>query len=343
VEEAEHGDVLACDDVVTLPTSQRPVLLAVVDTEEEFDWNGFSREATSVSAMGSVHLGQEIFDAFGVKPTYVIDYPVASKPEGYGPLRELAEAGRATIGAHVHPWVNPPHEEEVSPRNSYMHNLDLDLQRRKLVALTEKITENFGSRPRVYKAGRYGVGPETPGLLAELGYLVDMSACPAADYRGDGGPDFTRHTPHAHWMDRGRRVLELPCTGSFVGFLHPIAPRLYPLVFSAVMRRLRVPGILSRLGAMSRLRLSPEGFDLSHLRALTRSLLRRGVRVLTVSYHSTTLKPGCTTYARSAADLDRFLDTIRRYLEYFFGEVGGESMTPLELRTRILTLSKETA
>jgi hypothetical protein len=107
------------------------------------------------------------------------------------------------------------------------------------------------------------------------------------------------------------------------------------------MRRLRVPGILSRVGAMTRVRLSPEGFAFPELRMLTRSLLRRGIRVLTLSYHSTSLKPGCTNYTRTAADLDRFLDTIRRYLEYFLGEVGGENMTPLELRARILNLNKE--
>jgi hypothetical protein len=273
----------------------------------------------------------------------VIDYPVASQPQGYEPLREIARAGRATIGAHLHPWVTPPFEEEVTARNSYACNLEPGLQRRKLRALTEKIADVFGVRPRVYKAGRYGVGPRTAEMLAELGYVVDLSVSPGSDHRGDGGPDFTRFTAHPHWLDRGRRVLEFPCTGGFVGFLRPVAPRLHPVVHSAPMRRMRVPGILSRMGAMTRLRLSPEGFDFPQLRTLTRSLLRRGVRVLTLSYHSTSLMPGCTAYTRTRADLDRFLDTIRRYLEYFFAEVGGESMTPLELRARILDIRKEDA
>lgn len=337
----ENTSVLSCDDLVTLAGLERPVLLVVVDTEEEFDWGSFSRAATSVSAIAHVDVGQAVLDWFGARPTYVIDYPVASQREGYELLREIARDGRATIGAHLHPWVTPPFEEEVSPRNSYANNLDLDLQRRKLRALTDKIAENFGSRPRVYKAGRYGVGPGTPELLAELGYVVDLSVSPGSDHRGDGGPDFTHFTAHPHWMDRGRRVLEFPCTGGFVGFLRPFAPRLNPVVQSAAMQRLRVPGILSRLGALTRLRLSPEGFAFPELKTLTRSLLRRGVRVLTLSFHSTSLKPGCTNYTRTHADLDGFLDTIRRYLEYFLGKLGGENMTPLELRARILNLTKE--
>ena len=68
-----------------LPSDHPPVLLVVVDTEEEFDWEGgFSREHTAVSAMGSVERAQSLAEEFDITPTYVVDYPVASQVEGSG-------------------------------------------------------------------------------------------------------------------------------------------------------------------------------------------------------------------------------------------------------------------
>ena len=71
-------------------------LVVVIDTEEEFDWvSDFSRNNTAVGAMRWIHRVQDIFDAYHIIPVYVVDYPVASQPEGYRPLQELHASGRA--------------------------------------------------------------------------------------------------------------------------------------------------------------------------------------------------------------------------------------------------------
>ncbi len=67
--------------------NQRPQLIVVVDTEEEFDWNkDFDRNQISVRHMTNIHRAQDICDDFGVTPVYVIDYPIASQESGYAPL-----------------------------------------------------------------------------------------------------------------------------------------------------------------------------------------------------------------------------------------------------------------
>ncbi|MHC4817066.1 MAG: polysaccharide deacetylase family protein, partial [Planctomycetota bacterium] len=118
---------------VEIDPERRPTLSVVVDTEEEFDWSkGFFREKTSVRHLEHIVRVQRIFDEFDICPTYVVDYPVATQPEGTLPLKEILDSGRAEIGAHVHPWVNPPFEEEVSSRHSFPGNLGRDLEARKL-------------------------------------------------------------------------------------------------------------------------------------------------------------------------------------------------------------------
>jgi hypothetical protein len=323
---------------ICLPADHRPLLLVVVDTEEEFDWSAaFTREAVSVQAMRHIHRVQEIFDAYGITPTYVCDYPIVTQPIGYEPLRELQSNGRALIGTHLHAWVTPPYEEEVKARNSYACNLPADLERAKLEQLTAAIEENCGQRPTIYKAGRYGADAETMDLLEQLGYEVDLSGCPAFDYRGDGGPNFVGTRPEPSWVGPSGRILEVPLSGAFVGKAGAMGQDLYRLASAPAFEKLRVRGILSRLGIVDRLMLSPEGYTSEEHRRLTNYLLGKGVRILSWTFHSPSVMPGCTPYVRSRRELDSFLDSFCRYFDYFFGDLDGEATTPFALKQQLET------
>src|SRR3546814_5427653 len=64
-----------------LPVDHPPLLLVVIDTEEEFDWHlPHSRDNTSVSAIAAQGPAQQIFARHDIVPTYVVDYPVATTP-----------------------------------------------------------------------------------------------------------------------------------------------------------------------------------------------------------------------------------------------------------------------
>ncbi len=322
--------------VAVVPPERPPVLTVLVDAEEEFDWEGgFDRRATSVSAMKRIDRLQRVFDAAGVTPLYVADYPVVEKPEGYKPLADIHSDGRCVIGSHLHPWVNPPFDEHVTPRNSFPGNLAPELEKAKLRALTELIGERFGEAPTVYQAGRYGLGPSTADTLEELGYEVDYSACPPFDYTSEEGPDYSRCPLEPYWFGRERSLLGIPCTGAYVGYLSGVGHAVHSLAQMPELRWARIPGLLSRAGALDRLRLSPEGFSLRDLRRLTHSLLAQGVRVFTYSLHSPSVTPGCTSYVSNENDVARFLDDIRSYFEFFFGELGGRSATPLEVKAEL--------
>lgn len=319
-----------------LPDGTPPQLLVVVDTEEEFDWSRFDRANTSVQSMADVHLGQAVCDAHGIVPTYVADYPVVTQPVGYEPLRAFVREGRALVGAHLHPWVTPPFTEQVNAKNSYPGNLPAELERAKVKALGDAIEQHLGARPLVYKAGRYGIGANTARILEAEGYEVDCSPCPAYDFSADGGPDFARVDAQPYWFGASRRLLCIPTTGAFTGLAGGFAPSLWRAATSGLGASLRAPGVLSRLGLLERIRLSPEGFDLRALMRLTRFLLARGQRVFTLSFHSSTLRPGCTRYVRTADERTTFLSVMNDYFAWFRRDLGGAPTTPLRLRDRLL-------
>jgi hypothetical protein len=306
----------------------RPFLVVTIDTEEEFDWSRpYARANVGVSHAPALAASDPLFARYGIVPTYLVDYPIASQDVAFKPLRDLARSGRAEIGAHLHPWVNPPFEEAVSVRNSYPGNLPPELERAKLSHLTETIARNFGVSPTVYRAGRYGVGAASAGILSSLGYQVDSSVVPESDFRADGGPDF-RHCGRApYWVSRAADLLEVPLTVGWCGHLRQGGRGLYRLVNTPIARRLRAGGVLSRLGLFERIRLSPEGATLGELRRLTDTLLAAGQGIFNFSFHSPSLAAGHTPYVRTRADLDRFRATMEGYFEYAVGQRGMRPIT----------------
>lgn len=308
-----------------------PSLAVVVDTEEEFDWSApFDRTATGVGHMRRIGRLQAVCEAWGLRPTYVVDYPIATQAPGIEALAPLLREGRALIGAHLHPWVSPPHEEAVNARNSYPGNLPPGLERAKLARLQEAITAAFGETPRIYKAGRYGIGPNSFAILEELGFEIDLSPSPPFDYRLGGGPDFSRRGLAPEWVGPNRRVLSIPGTGALIG--RAPSPGLYALASRPPALTLRLPGILARLGLVERLQLSPEGHDAADMARLVRWLIGRGQRLFVLSLHSPSIEPGHTPYVRSAVELDSLLGALDGFLRIFMTELGGVPTDPVSVR-----------
>jgi hypothetical protein len=315
------------------PAEQTPMLVVVVDTEAEFDWEAHGpRRAVGVTSVKSQDRAQRIFERYGVRPTFVLDYPVSSTPEGYEFIRDLHRSGACEIGAHLQPWDNPPFVEQMTDENSYPGNLPFELEREKLVHLTRSIEENLGVRPRIYKAGRYGVGKATARILAELGYEIDVSVIPGEDLTAGFGPDFSQCGGSPYWFGANPALLEIPLSIGYTGLLARTGPLAYTLTMDERLKALHVPGILARLRLVERIKLTPEGISFEEQRRLTRALLRGGSRVFSLTYHSPSLEPGNTPYVRSEADLRMFLQRIDQYLQFFMDEVGGRAATPFEVK-----------
>jgi hypothetical protein len=305
-------------------------LYVVVDTEAEFDWDQkFDRSATGVSAMSRQILAQSIFDHYGVRPIYLIDYAVASQPEGYEPLRTIFNRHGCVIGAHLHPWINPPLEEHLSERNSFAGNLPPELEERKLQTLIAQIEASFGITPLFFKAGRYGIGPNTMEILSRAGFVVDFSIMPMADMRSRGGPDF-RFAGSQPYEAVSTGILSLPMTRAQLGLIAPMPQPLHSAVHSARMQRLRLPGIMSRLGLANTVTLTPEGVTVSEQVQLIKTMVARGQRTFVMHYHSSTLGMH-TPYVRDEAQLAAFLQNIAAVCGFFFLELGGYPGNPADL------------
>lgn len=306
-------DLPATGDMVRFKPSFGQRFILTVDTEEEFDWNQpLARDGHTLETIPRLREFQSFCEAAGVVPIYLIDYPVATSPLAADVLREAVAAGRAEVGVQLHPWVNPPHDEAVNPYNSYAGNLPEALEREKFFKLRDTIEANFGARPVIYRAGRYGVGPHTTKLLTDAGMAIDTSARARFDYSSSGGPNFRDLPVKPWWLDRAARLIELPLTTVYWGMLRQLGHWLYPKMWRAPKLR----GALARIGLLERIPLTPEGVTLDEVIRGIDIALDDGLPVLVFSFHSPSLAPGYSPYVRDEADLADFYAWWRGVFAY---------------------------
>ena len=274
--------------------------LVSVDVEEEFDWSAPpDRTRHATTAMRAFPAAHRRFADRGVPLACMVDFPVATDPSAAAILRDMLADGRSAVGAQLHAWVTPPHEEALTPANSFPGNLPAALEAAKIDALTAAIEASIGVRPTTYRAGRYGIGPRTLRLLRERGYRMDSSMRARYAYAGEGGPDFAAIGPHAF---RREGMIELPLTTVFTGALRRRGAGLYAKLCTVPNAR----GAAARLGLLSRVALTPEGMPLADALAAIDAGLDEGVALLSLSFHSPSLVPGFTPYVRDASDFAAF-------------------------------------
>jgi hypothetical protein len=295
-------------------------VLLTVDTEEEFDWRApFQREGYGTSHVAAIPRFQAFCERIGAHPVYLVDWPIVHDPFAVEVIGDAVRRGAADVGVQLHPWVNPPFEEEVSVRNSFAGNLPQALEAAKLTLLRDVIEAAFGAAPQIYRAGRYGLGPNTATLLKQAGILVDTSVRSLFDYSHQGGPDYSNHPLAPYWVDAGHTLLELPVTSTYWGPLRALGPLIHrvqrhvPTFFSG----------FSRLRLLERIALTPEGVSADEaLRGVDLSV-DAGLPLLVLSFHSPTLAPGHTPYAATEAQVE----ALYHWFEAVYARLAARGVT----------------
>jgi len=309
-------------------------VFVTVDTEED-NWGDYACRRPTVTNLRRLPTLQDMCQRHGAIPTYLVNWPAVTNPDGRAILRELVLQGGSEIGAHCHPWNTPPVSEDIGPRNSLLSNLAGGLVAAKLATLHRAIGESLAVEPVTFRAGRWGLGPEVTSALAQLGYRVDTSVTPFIDWSAEAGPDFSRAPSWAYRFDpvapliptNSGSMMEIPATVGFWQANQARAARWDRWARTRAPRSLHAVGLLDRLGAVNRRWLSPEVSRAGDMIRLARRLVEVGISHLNVSFHSVTLEPGRTPFVRTDADRVRFLGELETFLA--FAREAGFRFSPL--------------
>lgn len=301
-------------------------LIVTVDTEED-SWGNVRASHYGVENIGALPDFQKLCDELGVKPTYLVTFPVVTDATAAAILRTLLQGGNCEVGAQCHPWNTPPFEEPESKRNTMLSNLSQDLQHKKMAVLRDAIDRHLNISAVSFRSGRWGYSQSVATNLAKLGFKVDSSITPFTDWTSVGGPDFSAVEPRAfrfsaddifHESPDGE-LTEIPVTIGYVGWLSSDM-RWCNAVQRVVQRkrfaRAHVAGILSKANLIRKVWLSPETSDAVEMIHLARRLQSQGYPFLNLTFHSPSLRAGLTPFVRTQQAEQRFWEKVRRFLSF---------------------------
>ena len=310
-------------------------LLVGIDTEGDNQWDAAARARQAFENIYALPALHALFERHGVRPTYVVTYPVAKDPRSAEVLRALREGGGCEIGAHHHAWETPPCSAEDVRRHPYASAIPREQFERQLESLTGAIEAAVGAAPVSYRSGRFGFSAEHVAGLERQGYLVESSVAPLFYEAHKGGPDFVEAplTPYFLAYDSATtagasNVLEVPVSAALnrrlpkrLQYLYARAPRPY-----TTKRALRILGLL-------RMRwLRPSYSSLADMIALARGLAADEEPVLNLLFHSSEAIVGGSPYNRTQAELDAFCERLERFLAFATKELGAVPLTFAEFR-----------
>jgi hypothetical protein len=311
-------------------------LLVGIDTEGDNQWEAAARlnqRFENIYALPGLH---DLFARHGVRPTYVITYPVASDPRSAEVLRSLLDRGDCEIGAHHHAWETPPCTEADVHRHPYAADLPLDQFEAQLATLTTAIQAAVGRAPVSYRSGRYGFAPTHVSALERHGYLVDSSVAPLFYEAHKGGPDFVEAPLRPYFLayDSATRpgcsnLLEVPVSAA----LNHRLPARLQFAWARAPFNYTTKRVL-RAARLLRLRwLRPSYSSVDDMKALARDLAGRHEPVLNVIFHSSEAIVGGSPYNRTQGELDGFFDRLDTFLAFATRELGARPATFAEFRS----------
>lgn len=302
-------------------------MIVVIHAEEEFDWyGGYSKENTLIDHYDKLFSLVNDISTFEIPIVICADYPFINNIKFENFLKNVQSLDRdISFGAQLHPWVNPPFDNDdysiVS--NSFGCNLSYEIERKKIKNLTDLILDKTGNQPTLYLGGRYGADSDTMRILSELGYKIDFSISPFMDYSTEGGPDYSSYG-NSNLTDHG--INRIPHSIGIISSFHSLSVFLTrkPDFFNRI-NQYRIIKTIFKIFGVKKVRLSPEGHTVTELKKLIRVMLSLRYQNLIFSFHSSSCKVGATPYVSTILELNNFYETIFDTLHYYRNTYSNEN------------------
>jgi hypothetical protein len=205
----------------------RPAFLVTVDTEGDNEWARPNPIPTRNAAF--LPRFQALCEEFGLKPTWLTNFEMASSPGFVRFGRDVVARGAGEIGMHLHAWSSPPirpltHDDHAT--HPYLIEFAPEVMEQKIGFMTDLLQQQFGVTMVSHRGGRWAFNATYARMLVEHGYLVDCSVTPhfswhdmPGDPAGSGGTDYRKFPEQPYWVNLNAidqpgesQLLEVPLT-----------------------------------------------------------------------------------------------------------------------------------
>lgn len=271
------------------------IFVLTIDTEEEWDWSGpFPQRKANVQNIDKLPAFNSICENLGIKPTYFVDYAVADNDTAVNTMLTFTTKGNCEIGAHLHPWCNPPYFGEVGEAESHVVNLPVEQVSQKLDILMERLEAGFGVKAKSFRTGRWGIDKHVMDLLVKSGITVDSSVYPFYEneyFSCNGAPTLPYWPNLNNPLQAGTQntLYELPVT---VGFNQPqfeLANKIHTAFAKPPLSWTRFNGLAWHTHLLRKTYLCPELSSTQDMLTLCDTVINKGYPILHMYMHSSSL------------------------------------------------------
>lgn len=271
------------------------VFILTIDTEEEWHWNGpFPEQDFSVKNLEKIPAFQSFCEKHGIRPCYFVDYAAAKGAVKNKVFEQSIKQNTCELGAHLHPWANPPYFDKPNETNSHVVNLPIEQVEAKLDELVSVFVNEFDYQPTSFRTGRWGISEAIMQLLWSRGFTVDSSVYPYYSnkfFSCQGSPI------GAYWPDTNnvlnagdqRNIMEIQASVGFNRKHFSVANSIQQAAESAPLKYLRTVSILWYSNLLRKIYMSPEVMEAQDMVALTRKMHENGSPFINMFFHSSNL------------------------------------------------------
>ena len=318
-------------------SAKQPLYLVVsLDVEEEGLFGGqYARRGVSTRNTASLK-NLAPFCGMGIRPTLFCAHSVLTDPASCETLAWLRDEHHAEIGAHLHHWNTPPLTQDGTDQ-TLPDTADRvpaaavsdTLFSAKLATLMQAGRALQGPPMTSFRMGRWDLHRSHWPLLAAAGILCDASVRPLHSAASAmQGPDHFDAPGNPYWIPAGQsRIFEVPLTVTPLLSQLPGLLRAMPAPLAA-----RARASFKTWGALA---LLPVYHPLWAMCAITRLYAARGGRVLSLTWHSSEMMPGCTPHLPDAAAVKKFTGKVGQWLNWLHGQYNVRCLTMDELRCEL--------
>lgn len=273
----------------------------------------------------------------GLRPTLFCTHCALTDAPTQAMLARLRDRHGAEIAAHLHFWNTPPLADGGPNVLSRVPAAALGQGafRAKLRQLLAAGAAFQGEALRSFRMGRWDLHRHHWPVLAEQGITCDASIRPlhgpAADAHG------LRLRPDHFSAPRTPYLVRTAC-GDILEVPLSVTPLLktLPALLDRLPAALRQPAVSSyfRWGALT---LLPVEHPLRVMQYMTRRFVAAGGRILSLTWHSSEMMPGGAPHMPDEGHVTRFLEKIKKYIEWLPTIGDLRSVTMQEIRRELPT------
>lgn len=319
------------------------VFLLSVDTEEEWDWEGpFPEGEFSVE---NLHMLPE-FQAFctnrGIRPCYFVDYAAAAGIEQTSQFVEQVKNNECELGAHLHPWANPPFFDKPTESNSHVVNLPIEQVSDKLDALMELFAERFSYQPKSFRTGRWGISPQIMDLLWSRGFEVDSSVYPFYQnefFSCQGSPTLPYWPSEQDVLSIGQQqnILELPVTVGFNRRPFAKANQVHQALDTPGLQTLKANALMWHSHLLRKIYMSPEVTEAQDMITLAENAIKENAPLIHMYFHSSNLISNGTGFFKAEKPFETICERISEVLAHLEKQHNLVFMTLSEAKVHFQT------